>query len=216
MWILGLAAITLYVSDALGISLAPALTALGVGSLAVGLGLQDTLSNFFAGLYLLADKPVRPGDYIKIDGGQEGFIEAIGWRSTHLRTLGNNYVIVPNATLSKAVLINYNRPNPRLAAEVRVDVSNENDLDLVERLLGEEAARAVDIEGVEGDPKPVVRFNPGMGDGFFGFTIYFHVRAYADQGFAQHTLRKRVLSRLREADIKLVQGPILQRRPLSP
>lgn len=210
-WILGVAAITIFVSDALGISLAPALTALGVGSLAVGLGLQDTLSNFFAGLYLLADKPVRPGDFIKIDGGQEGYVEAIGWRSTHLRTLGNNFVIVPNATLSKAILVNYNRPNPRLGIEVRVDVSNENDADAVEAILTDEAERAIDIEGVVDDPKPVVRFTPGFGDGSFGFSIYLHARAYADQGFVQHTLRKRILSRFRQANVKLLPGPIARR-----
>jgi small-conductance mechanosensitive channel len=214
-WIVGLAAIAIFVSDALGISLAPALTALGVGSLAVGLGLQDTLSNFFAGIYLLADKPVRPGEFIKIDGGQEGFVEAIGWRSTQLRTMGGNLVIVPNATLSKAVIINYDRPTRALGIDVRVDVSSDNDADLVERLLAEEAARAVDIPGVVAESPPSVQFAPGLGDGFLGFSIYLQVRSYADQGAVKHALRKRVLARLRDAKVKLVEGPILPRRVVA-
>ena len=86
-WLVGLCLIAVLVSDAMGISLAPALTALGVGSLAVALALQDTLANFFAGVYLLLDKPIRPGDFVKIDSGSEGYVETIGWRSTKLRTL---------------------------------------------------------------------------------------------------------------------------------
>ena len=102
-WIVGLAFLAVLGSDALGISLAPrAYRALGVGSLAVALALQDTLSNFFSGVYLILDKPIRPGDFVRLDGGSEGYVETIGWRSTHLRTLAPSLIIVPNATLSKA------------------------------------------------------------------------------------------------------------------
>src|SRR5206468_2847039 len=68
--------------ETLGVPVAPLVTTLGVGSLAVALALQETLANFFAGLYLLADRPVRAGDYIKINDaqGEEGYVESIGWR----------------------------------------------------------------------------------------------------------------------------------------
>ena len=92
--------------ETLGVPVAPLVTTLGVGSLAVALALQETLANFFAGLYLLADRPVRAGDYIKINDaqGEEGYVESIGWRSSRLRTLKNNTVIVPNQKLSQAIL----------------------------------------------------------------------------------------------------------------
>ena len=98
--------------ESLGVPVAPLLTTLGVGSLAVALALQETLANFFAGLYLLADRPVRAGDYIKINDpqGEEGYVESIGWRSSRLRTLKNNTVIVPNQKLSQAILTNYHLP----------------------------------------------------------------------------------------------------------
>src|SRR5262249_34662646 len=118
-WVVGLAVVAVIVSDALGVSLAPALTALGVGALAVGLALQDTLSNFFSGLYIIFDKPVRPGDFIKVDPSYEGYVESIGWRSTHLRTMANNLVVIPNATLSKAIITNYTCPTPHMATSVR-------------------------------------------------------------------------------------------------
>ena len=66
----------------LGLKITPILTALGVGGLAVALALQDTLSNFFSGIYLLVDKPVRPGEFVRLDSGSEGYVEAIGWRAT--------------------------------------------------------------------------------------------------------------------------------------
>jgi small-conductance mechanosensitive channel len=78
-WVVGVGLMGLLCCDALGISLAPVLTAFGVGSLAVALALQDTLSNFFAGIALITDKPVRPGDFVRLESsGPEGYVEAIG------------------------------------------------------------------------------------------------------------------------------------------
>jgi len=69
------------VLDSLGISLTPIITTLGVGSLAVAIALQDTLGNFFAGLYLKADRPIETGHYVRLETGHEGFVDRIGWRN---------------------------------------------------------------------------------------------------------------------------------------
>jgi len=211
-WIVGLAIMAVLASDALGISLAPALTALGVGSLAVALALQDTLSNFFSGLYIVVDKPVRPGDFIRVDPTYEGYVESIGWRSTHLRTLANNLVIIPNATLSKAILTNYTLPTPHVASSVRVDVALDADIDRVEDALADEAKRMKDIPGIAEAPAPSVLLAPGFVDGMIGFTVYFHVRSFSEQGSVQHTVRKRIASRLRKDGIELaaVRGVVLK------
>src|SRR5262245_29051732 len=110
------------VLEALGVPVAPLLTTLGIGSLAVALALQETLANFFAGLHLLADRPVRPGDYIKMQEGAEGFVETIGWRSSRLRTGANNIVIVPNVKLSQAVLTNFHLPVSNVTMTVALTV----------------------------------------------------------------------------------------------
>jgi small-conductance mechanosensitive channel len=200
-WMAGLAIAAVLVSDVLGISLAPALTALGVGSLAVALALQETLSNFFSGLHIIVDKPVRPGDFIRIDPNYEGYVDSIGWRSTHLRTLANNLVVIPNGTLSKAVITNYSLPTPHVASNVRVDVSSEADVDRVEDVLADEAKRSLDIPGIAESPEPSVALAPGFVDGAIGFTLYFHVRSFVDQGKVQHALRKRVAARLKREGI---------------
>jgi small-conductance mechanosensitive channel len=195
-WVVGLATIAVLVSDALGVSLAPALTALGVGSLAVALALQDTLSNFFSGVYLVVDKPVRPGDFIHVDPTYEGYVEAIGWRSTHLRTLGKNLVVIPNAILSKSIIVNYSLPSQNVASSVRIDVPVDADLDKVQDALVDEARRALDLPGVSQAPAPSVQMAPGYVDGGVGFTVGFHVRSIDEQSGVQHALRKRIAARL--------------------
>ncbi|MDP9001085.1 MAG: mechanosensitive ion channel family protein, partial [Myxococcota bacterium] len=199
--------------DALGVSLAPALTALGVGSLAVALALQDTLSNFFSGLYIVVDKPVRPGDFIRVDPNYEGYVESIGWRSTHLRTLGNNLVVIPNASVSKAIITNYSRPTPQLASNIRVDVPSDADVDKVEDALADEAKRAMDVPGIAEAPTPSVALSPGFVDGGVAFTVHFHVRSFADQAPVQHALRKRIAARFRKDGIPLanVRVAVLKR-----
>jgi small-conductance mechanosensitive channel len=212
-WVAGLAIMAVLVSDALGISLAPALTALGVGSLAVALALQDTLSNFFSGLYIVVDKPVRPGDFIRVDPSYEGYVESIGWRSTHLRTLANNLVIIPNTTLSKSIITNYTLPTPHVAANVRVDVAADADIDRVEDALGDEAKRMTDIPGIADVPAPGVALAPGFVDGGIGFTVYFHVRSFSEQASVQHAVRKRIASRFRKDGIAFaaVRTAVLRR-----
>jgi small-conductance mechanosensitive channel len=205
-WVVGLAVIAVLVSDALGISLAPALTALGVGSLAVALALQDTLSNFFSGLHIVFDKPVRPGDFIRVDPSYEGYVDSIGWRSTNLRTTGNNLVVIPNATLSKAIIINYSMPTAAVASSVRVDVALDADIDRVESALADEATRALDVPGMVDTPRPDVALSPGFVDGAIAFTVSFHVRTFTDQTKVQHTLRKRIASRLKREGIPLATG----------
>ena len=90
---------TMILLENLGVSLTAVWTTLGVGSVAIALALQDTLSNFFAGVYLRLDHPVGLGDYIKLESGEEGFVVERGWRSTRIKALSNNTIVVPNAKL---------------------------------------------------------------------------------------------------------------------
>src|SRR5579862_374959 len=103
----------------LGISVTPMLTALGVGGLAVALALQDTLSNLFGGFYVAVAGQVRLGDYIRLNSGEEGFISDISWRSSTLRGASNNVIIIPNATMAKAVITNFNLPDKRIAVSIQ-------------------------------------------------------------------------------------------------
>ncbi|MCH8979560.1 MAG: mechanosensitive ion channel [Armatimonadetes bacterium] len=89
----------------LGVSIGPVLASLGVAGLAVALALKDTLANYFAGITLVIDKPFIVGDFIKIDGGHEGRVEVIGWRTTKLLSSDGATVTVPNVKLTTSVVI---------------------------------------------------------------------------------------------------------------
>ena len=189
----------------LGIHLTAVWTTLGVGSVAVALALQETLSNFFAGLYIMADRPVRPGDYIQLDSGQEGFVVRIGWRSTSLRTRPNNLVVVPNSTLAKAVITNFSLPEPRMGFVLKVGVAYGTDPDRVEKILLDVARGAIEgkVEGLLADPPPVARFIPGFGDSSLDFSLVVQLRDQADQFAVQSELRKRIAKRFAQEGIEI-------------
>ena len=189
---------------ALGVQITPLLTALGVGGLAVALALQDTLSNLFAGLHLLADRPIRVGDYVKLAEGIEGFVVDVGWRSTRVRQLANSIAIVPNSAVAKATIINYHLPEPRIAISIRVCVDYASDPNRVEAMLLEEAQRAVgQVAGLLGEPAPSVRLVPGFTDSGLEFSLNCHVATFVDQYLVQHELRKRVLQRFRAEGVSM-------------
>ncbi|MBI5968864.1 MAG: mechanosensitive ion channel family protein [Deltaproteobacteria bacterium] len=190
--------------DSLSISITPLLTTLGIGGLAVALAFRDTLANFFAGLYILADRPVRVGDYIKLEGGPEGYVHSIGWRSTRIRTLPNNIVVMPNSKVSESIITNYFLPERRMALLLNISVSYASDPRRVEKILIEEATRAAsEVEGLLADPAPFVRFIPGFGDSSLNFTLICQVREFVDQYFVQHELRHRILERFKKEGVEI-------------
>jgi len=190
--------------DALGIKITPILTALGVGGLAVALALQDSLGNLFAGMHLLADKPIRVGDYVKLADNVEGYVVDVGWRSTRLRMLQNNVVVIPNSKVAQSVITNYDLPESRMALVMKVSVAYSADPDRVESALIDETAQAAgQVTGLLADPKPLVRLIPGFGDWSLDFTLICHVASFVDQYPVQHELRKRILRRLRAEGIEI-------------
>ena len=112
----------LIILNGLGISIAPILATLGVGGLAVALALKDTLSNFFAGFHIIATKQIRVGDYLKLSSQEEGYVNDISWRTTKIRTLAGNLVLVPNAKLTELIVTNCSQPEKDMAVLVELSV----------------------------------------------------------------------------------------------
>lgn len=194
----------LIILSVLGISIAPLLTALGVGGLAVALALQDTLANLFAGMHILVEKSVRIGDFVKLENGQEGYVDDITWRTTRIRMLPNNMVVIPNSKLAQSVVTNYHLPEKRMSLLVPVGVSYSADPDFIERILIEEALLAAEVvPGLLADPAPFVRFIPGFGDSSLDFTLICQVAEFVDQYEAQHVIRKRIFARFRAEGIEI-------------
>lgn len=190
--------------DTLGVEVTTLIAALGIGSLAVALALQDTLSNLFAGAYIILSRNIRPGDYIKVDSGDEGYVVDVGWRATTIRPFQNTIVIIPNSKLSQSIVTNYNLPQLWIQVALPINVSYDTDIDKLERVLVEEGERAIkEVPGMLPDFEPVVRFMPGFGDFSLNFVFVFRVKEFVDQYFAQHELRKRILKRFRQEGIEI-------------
>lgn len=191
---------------ALGIDITALLTALGIGGLAVALALQDTLSNFFAGFYISIARQIRVGDFIQLDGGQQGYVTDIGWRSTTIRQRDNSIVVIPNNKLGQSVVTNFYLPERRMTMNFIVRVYPESDLDQVEGILLE-VARGADIPGLLKQPEPNVLFIPGFGERSFEFTVVYNIAGIEDHGRVQHELRKQIVARLREAGVQFGFAP---------
>jgi len=194
----------LIVLSQLGVSITPMITALGVGGLAVALALQDTLANLFAGIHVLTEKSIRIGDFIKLESGQEGFVDDITWRTTRVRMLPNNIVVIPNSKLAQSVVTNYYLPEKRMSLLISISVSYDCDPEQVERVLVEEAKEgAKNIPGLLNKPEPFVRFIPGFGESSLDFTLICQVKEFVDQYLAQHELRKRIFKRFKAEGIEI-------------
>jgi len=194
----------LVILSVLGISIAPLLTALGVGGIAVALALQDTLANLFAGIHVLLERSVRVGDFIRLESGQEGYVDDITWRTTRVRMLPNNIVVIPNSKLAQSVVTNYYLPEQRMSVLIPISVAYASDPDRVERILVNEAkAGAEVIPGLLSEPEPFVRFIPGFGESSLDFTLICQVREFTDQYLAQHELRKRIFKRFTAEGIEI-------------
>jgi len=109
-------------AEVTGTNLVPLLATSTVVTVVVGLALQDTLGNLFSGLALHAEKPFELSDWLQVDG-IEGQVIYVGWRSTRLRTLAGNLVVVPNSSIARSRIHNFDAPTHMLARYIDLPVT---------------------------------------------------------------------------------------------
>jgi small-conductance mechanosensitive channel len=193
----------LIILNSFGISITPILTTLGIGGLAVALALQDTLSNFFAGLSTIATNKIKTGDYVRLEGGEEGYVQDISWRYTTIRMLQGNQIIVPNNKLSSANIINYYLPDLDMAVLVNLGVSYDSDLQNVEKVtveVGQEVMK--EVQGGVPDFEPFIRYNQ-FADFSINFTVILRCKEFVDQYLVIHEFVKRLHKRYKEEEIEI-------------
>ncbi|WP_028949738.1 mechanosensitive ion channel family protein [Sulfurihydrogenibium subterraneum] len=188
----------------LNVPITPIITTLGIGGLAVGLALKDTLSNIFSGLYILVEKRINIGDLIELENGKKGYVVNISWRTTTLKTLTNDTVIIPNEKLAQSVILNYAKPVNITRTSIEIPVSYDTDIDKLEKIILEEVEKySKEDSKLFLNPEPTFRFVPGFGDSSLNFTLYVYVLDY-EGGFAvQSELRKRIFKRLKAENIEI-------------
>jgi len=180
------------------------LTAFAVvgGALAVGVGFgsQAVMSNFISGLLLLAERPIKLGDLVEVDG-VFGIVEAIGLRSTRIRNADNFHIIVPNSTFLEGKVVNWTHQDPLIRFRVGVGVAYGSDTRLVERLLLEIAAADPHLLR---EPAPVVFFRD-FGDSalLFELRLWYVFGPASDRIEIESDLRHRIVEVFAEHGIEI-------------
>jgi small-conductance mechanosensitive channel len=187
----------LIVLGSLGIAIAPILTALGVGGLAVGLALSAPLGNLFAGLQIIASHELRPGDYIKFDGGVEGWVIDISWNNTTIRDRTDSLIVIPNSKVTSTSFTNFDLPDSHLTIEIKATISPESDLDQAESLIHDAAVDALRACKVDSRFEPEVRYLE-LTDTRIEFVVFLRADSFVDQFKMRHEFVKRLHSRFRK------------------
>ncbi len=193
----------LIVLDQLGVSIAPLVAGLGIGGVAVALALQGTLASIFAGLSFMTDGSIRSGDYVELDNGTIGMIEAIGWRTTRIRLLSDNTVIIPNSKLADSVTTNYNHPSEEMSVYVQVGVSYFSDLAQVERVTVEVGRQVLaETPGAVKDYEPSIWYTD-FGDSNINFWVVLRSENYLDSWLVKHNFVKALYDRYEKEGIEI-------------
>lgn len=192
----------LYILSVAGIDISPIIAGGALSGIVIGIALQDTLSNIFAGFFLNFDRPVRIGDFIRIDNNQEGYVEEVGWRYSRIRLIGNSLLIVPNNKLSQSLITNYSLQGYALSVTISFTVGYDNDLELVEK-VALDVAKQMQQTPVEAASalEPQVRFKEFLPD---SIALVVVLRSTEDrvQNQLQHRFIKALQVAFRENGIK--------------
>ena len=178
------------------------LASAGIVGIAVGFASKDTLSNLFAGVFIMADRPYRVGDYVQLDTGERGKVSLIGLRSTRIITRDDIEVTVPNAIIGGGKIVNETGgPHEKMRVRIPIGIAYGTDINNVERLLLEV------VEGQEGNeictyPSPRVRFR-GFGSSSLDFELLCWIQEPEYRGLVKHRLLSDIYHAFRQNKVEI-------------
>ncbi len=184
--------------SAIGIDLTTLTVILGGLSVGIGLGLQEIIKNFVAGLVLIFERSVSPGDLVQI-GTDTGTVKEVGVRAMTIgRGVDNVDMVVPNARFMTDTLFNFSRDAKGVRIRITVGVS----YDAEPRQAAETLLAAAQHPKLLADPAPSVVFS-GFGDSTLNFDLFAWVADPGDQWAVASDLRFQVWDALRAAGIEI-------------
>jgi len=181
-----------------GINLANVALVAGALSVGIGFGLQSIVNNFVSGLILLAERPIRAGDWIQV-GTDEGTVKRISVRATEIETFDRASVIIPNSSLISGVVKNWYLRDNSGRSTILVGVSYDADPEQVRDILVDCAMKH---DMVLKFPKPFANFE-NFGDSALVFQLFFYLASISNGGTVRSDLRFAILRRFREAGIEI-------------
>ena len=176
----------------------------GVIAIVLGLALQNTLGDVFSGLSLSVEKPYDVGDALLLEGGVEGKVIEINWRSTHLRNNENDVVIIPHSSMAKMRIQNHTALMARYDANLSVVVDSHNEPEFALRILKQ---TAIACPTVLGEPAPSVAVID-VKDDRITYNIYFSTSSFASAEEARSQIITQLCRRARPGHHLSDAGPI--------
>ncbi len=187
---------------AIGVDVTLFVAGMGVIGLIIAFAAQETMSNFFAGVQLLADRPFKVGDLITLDSGEIVEVKKIGLRSTTLYNGGNNEIIVlPNNDIANKKVINQTRPDGRRKITIEVGVAYGTEVAKVKEILYDIAIHHPHVLKDEGK-EPIIRLAE-FADSSINFKMFAWVDDINNQWSTASDIREEVDKRFREAGIEI-------------
>lgn len=176
------------------------LASAGILGIAIGFAAKDTLSNFFSGIFILADAPYKLGDFIVLDSGERGRVTDIGIRSTRILTRDDIEITIPNAAIANAKIINETGgPHDMERVRVNIGVAYGSDIDQVRDVLMDVADKS---KYVVKEPTPRVRFRT-FGESSLNFQLMGWIDEPVLRGRALDELNCQVYKRFMAEGIEI-------------
>ena len=176
------------------------LASAGVLGVVLGLAAKDTVSNFFAGFFLLADAPYKEGDYILLDTGERGYVKKMGLRSTRFMTRDDIEITIPNSVVAASKIVNESGgPLENERVRVNLQVSYGSDLEKVKTLLNEIARSEAEVMA---SPKPRVRFRE-FSDYGMRLQLLFWIAKPESKGRVVDAINTKIYENLKENKISI-------------
>ena len=176
------------------------LASAGVLGVILGLAAKDTVANFFAGIFLMADSPFKEGDYILLETGERGYVKSMGLRSTRFMTRDDIEITIPNAVIANSKIINESGgPYEKERVRINISVAYGTDIKKVRQILMDIATSGEDVCK---DPDPRVRFRE-FGDSALLFQLLFWIEKPEMRGRVIDNINGHIYSRFMEENIEI-------------
>ncbi len=186
--------------DYFNVEVSGLVTTLGIGSLAIALAAQATLSDTINGFVIMVDRPFRIGDRVEIqDLDTWGDVVDIGLRSTRIRTRDNRMVIVPNSVIGKSLIVNHSYPDTQYRIQVHVGVAYGTDIEKARKVIVEAVSK---VEGVLSE-HPVEALFLEFGDSALIFRVRWWLESYVDTRRMFDSVNTAMYNALNEAGIEI-------------
>lgn len=185
-------------SQVWNVDLSNVLGALGIGSVAIAISLQDTLSNLVSGFLLIVESPFKVGDWIKV-GQMEGEVLEINWRAVRIKTLDRDVIIIPNGNLGKENICNYTLFDPLHAVRLLMPFSYEDRPDTIDQTL---CQVALTIDGIKSNPPPEV-IPKVFNNTHIEYEVVFFITHYSQLERIEGEFWHRAYYAIRRADFKI-------------